>query len=159
VEIMREQKIYFATKRQARSKSRESGRAWWPEGGEDAEQGVEGDEHASRLIEAELAGALGIRVRVHLEAVQVVPAEVHFDLVDADDEILASGSVLLRVDAPESERSFRVRAEPRIVQRHVVWGVLLSMYETVHLRWEVQVVDPTGRMLGRKTLEDEMHAP
>ncbi|MDC3960744.1 hypothetical protein KEG38_43225 [Polyangium jinanense] len=155
---MREQRTYFATKRQVRSQSRGSGRAWWPEGGEEAEQGVEGGDHASRLIDAELAGVLGILVRVRLEAVQVEAAEVRFDLVDADDDILASGSVLLRGEASEAERSFRVRAEPRIVRRHVVWGVLLSMYEAVHLRWQVHVVDPTGRVLARKILEDEMRA-
>jgi len=155
---MREQRTYFATKGQVRRRSSGDGKARWPEGEEEAEQGV-GGERASRLLDAELVGVLGLLVRVRLEAVQVEPAEVRFDLVDADDDILASGFVLLRMDAPESERVFRVRAEPSIVRRHVIWGVVLSMYERVHLRWLVQVVDPTGRVLGRKMLEDEMSAP
>ena len=153
---MREQRIYFATKRQVRSKGRVAGKEWWPEGGEEAEQGYE---QASRFLDVELAGVLGILVRVRHEAVQVEPAEVRFDLVDADDDVLASGSVLLRVDASESERSLRVRAEPSIVRRHVIWGVLLSMHERVHLRWQVAVINPNGRVLARKTLEHVMSAP
>lgn len=122
------------------------------------EPGVDGDELRSRLMDVQLGRGLGVLVCVRLKEVQVEAAEVRFDLVDADDEILASGSVLLRVNERESERPFRVRADPRLVRRHGVWGTLLSLYETVHLRWQVQVVDATGRVLGRTTLVYEMRA-
>jgi hypothetical protein len=97
---------------------------------------------------------LSVIVHVRLEEIQVEAAEVRIDLVDAGDDILASGAVLLQ--AKEPERAFRVRADSRIVRRHEVWGTLLSLYEVVHLRWQVQVLDPVGRMLGRTTLEYEM---
>jgi len=45
------------------------------------------------------------------------------------------------------------------VRGHVIWGVRLSMYEAVQLRWHEQVIDQTGRMLARKMLENGMRAP
>ncbi len=147
---MREQQTYFATKRQIHGKSRSLERSRWRDGGED----VDG---ATGVLDAQPGRGLGVLVQLRLEGVQQsAPAELRFDLVDADDEILASGFVVLGVDEHKTARSFRVRADPRIVRRHMVWGALLSCYETVHLRWQVQVVDATGRVLGRQTVEYEM---
>ncbi|MDC3959016.1 hypothetical protein [Polyangium jinanense] len=147
---MRDPKTYFATKAQAHSRSKVSRSSRWPE---DAEQ----DEATPSVIEVSLGRGLSVLVQVQLEEIrQVAPAEVWLDLVDADDEILASSSVELGAN-DDTAPSFRVRADPRVVRKHTVWGVLLSLYETVHLRWQVQVVDRSGRVLGRRSVEYEMH--
>ncbi|MDI1480304.1 hypothetical protein [Polyangium sp. y55x31] len=147
---MRDQKIYFATKEQAQARSNGSSRPRWPE---ETEQ----DEWTTSLLEVRLGRGLSVFVQVRLEEIrQAAPAEVWLDLVDADDEILASSSVELAAnDAAAS--SFRVRADPRVVRKHTVWGVLLSLYETVHLRWQVQLLDKAGRVLGRRSVECEMN--
>ncbi|MDI3291871.1 hypothetical protein [Polyangium sp. 15x6] len=147
---MRDPKTYFATKAQAHSRSKDPRRSRWPEG-------TAQDEEAPSVVEVSLGRGLSILVQVRLEAIQQgAPAEVWADLVDADDEILASGSVDLGANDPTAQ-SFRVRADPRVVRKHTVWGVLLSLYETVHLRWQVQVVDGAGQVLGRRSVEYEMH--
>ncbi|MDI1480389.1 hypothetical protein [Polyangium sp. y55x31] len=43
-----------------------------------------------------------------------------------------------------------------MVRKHVIWGALLSCCETVHLRWQVQVVDRGGQVLGRRMVGHEM---
>lgn len=147
---MRDQKIYVATKEQAQARSHGSSRPRWPE---DAEP----EELVTSLLEVRLGRGLSIFVEVRLEEIQqAAPAEVWLDLVDADDEVLASSSVELATN-DEAAPSFRVRADPRVVRKHMVWGVLLSLYETVHLRWQVQLLDKAGQVLGRRSVEYEMN--
>ena len=102
---------------------------------------------------------MSARVRHELIGRRGIPTILHYGLLDADDEVLAEGSVEIWPDADAHVARTVIAVPMEAVQEHEVWGVLFEVGEVVVLRWRIELRDISGARLARKTFVCEYRAP
>ena len=104
------------------------------------------------------APGLSVQVRIIHHGWREQTTLLCFRLVDPGAQALVERAVIVvpESDAHVSRHLLRVRAH--VLGLHPMWGPLLEIGQAVCLRWRIELRDAAGRVLVRKTFENEYSA-
>ncbi|MDI3284716.1 hypothetical protein [Polyangium sp. 15x6] len=109
---------------------------------------------SGRLLGLSRGKGLSAFVRSELKNRHGTPTSLRYILLDAADERLAEGYVMIT----RIERTV-VEVPMDILEGHTVWGAMLALGDVVVLRWRSELRDPSGQLLARKTYACEYRGP
>jgi hypothetical protein len=96
-------------------------------------------------------------VRYALDGRKGVPTVLKYALTDATDDTLGEGEVTVVADDDHHVGKVRIRLPTSLLADHTVWGPMLDMGQTVHLRFRLSLRDARGHVLQEKAFGHELH--
>ena len=111
----------------------------------------------ARIVDVEPRRGLDVVVVVERSSRRRALVWVRYTILDPVDGVLACGVVEVPPPKTSLVQRVRLRTSLAILMAHASWGAFLDCGQSVHLRWQVQLVDRRGRVIGRDVLAQEIY--
>jgi len=89
-------------------------------------------------------------IRYAIDGRKGLPTILHYALLDATDELIAEGQTTLIPEADHETGKARFALAAADLADHLVWGAMLEVGETVHVRYRITLRDTRNRVLHQK---------
>jgi len=112
----------------------------------------------ARIVDIKPGHGFDVVVLVERSSRQRALVWVRYTILDPLDGVLGCGTTKVPPLTYSLVQRVRLRKNFRVLAEHTSWGAFLDCGQSVHVRWQVELVDRHGQVIGRDELAQELYA-